>query len=176
MSQNQALIAELKMESATTRKLLACVPAEKNDYKPHDKSMALGRLASHVAELPGWITMTLQTPELDLLAREFKPLHNPTNEELLGLFDSCVAGAIAALENATDADFDAMWTLRRGEHVIMTLPKKVVLRSMAYSHMYHHRGQLSVYLRMLDIPIPGMYGPSADDTIAAKAAAALQAN
>ncbi len=176
MPQNQALIAELKMEAANTRKMLLCVPSEKNDWKPHEHSMLMGRLASHVADLPGWITMTMNTAELDLATMDYKPYIAPSSEELAAYFDGKVNEAIEALEKSTDADFDSMWTLRRGDHVMFTMPKKVVLRSMAYSHMYHHRGQLSVYLRLLDIPVPGMYGPSHDDNLAMKAAAAAQAN
>ncbi len=176
MSQNQALIAELKTESATTRKILLCVPSEKNDWKPHDHSMPLGRLATHIADLPGWITMVMNTAELDLATMDYKPYVAPSSEDLAAYFDGKVNEAVAALENSSDDNFDAMWTLRRGDHIMFAMPKKVVLRSMAFSHMYHHRGQLSVYLRLLDIAIPGMYGPSYDDTQAMKAAAAAQAN
>ena len=163
MSYNQGLIAELKMEAASTRKMLERVPVEKNDWKPHDKSMKLGRLATHVAELPGWITTTMTTDELDFAKIDYKPVIAATNEELLAKLDENVNKAIASLENANDADFEKMWTLRNGEKVFFSMPKKVVLRTVAYSHHYHHRGQLSVYLRLLDIPIPGMYGPSADE-------------
>jgi len=163
MSYNQALIAELQMEAAASRKMLERVPTDKNDWKPHDKSMKLGRLASHVGELPGWIAMVMATDGLDFATMDYKPFIPATTEELVAHLDEHVNKAMAALENATDADFDAMWTMRNGEQIYFTLPKKVVLRTWAYSHMYHHRGQLSVYLRLLDVPIPGMYGPSADE-------------
>ena len=171
MSHKKALIAELQMEAAATKKMLAHVPTDKNDWKPHAKSMKLGNLASHVAELPGWITMTMVADELDLSKMDYKPLIATSTEELLANLEKHVNKAIETLENANEEDFDKMWTLRNGEHVIFTMPKKVVLRSMAYSHHYHHRGQLSVYLRLLDVPVPGMYGPSADD-IAARTQAA----
>lgn len=160
---NQALIAELKMEGASTRKMLERVPADKSTWKPHDKSMAMGRLATHVAELSSWVTMTMNTAELDFATWEYKPFVPASNEELVAYHDEKIAEAIAALEKASDADFGAMWTMRRGENVFFTLPKAVVLRTWAYNHMVHHRGQLSVYLRLLDIPVPGMYGPSADE-------------
>ncbi len=163
MSYNKPLIAELQMEAANTRKMLERVPVEKSDWKPHAKSMKLGNLANHVAELPSWITMTLSTDELDLSKMDYKPVLATTNDELTGKHDAHVAKAIEALENTPDEDFNKMWTLRNGESVIFTMPKKVVLRSVAYNHMIHHRGQLSVFLRLLDIPIPGMYGPSADE-------------
>ena len=172
MSYNKDLIAELKMEAASTRKILAKVPSEKNDWLPHEKSMPLGRLASHVADLPSWITMTMTTSELDIATFPYKPFIASSGDELVAYFDGKVNEAAEALAKCQDSDFDEMWTLRRGDHVMFTMPKKVVLRSMAYSHMYHHRGQLSVYLRLLDVPIPGMYGPSADDTIAMKASQA----
>ncbi len=163
MSINQGLIAELKMEAASTRKILERVPVEKNDWKPHDKSMKLGNLANHIAELPGWITMTMGTEELDLAAMNYKPTIPTSTAELLAKLDENVNKAVAALESASDEDFGKMWTLRRGDHVIFSMPKIAVLRSMALSHHYHHRGQLSVYLRLLDVHVPGMYGPSYDE-------------
>ena len=176
MSHNQSLIAELKMEAANTRKMLERVPTDNNDWKPHDKSMKIGNLANHVAELPGWISMTIGTDELDLATMNYKPVISTSTEELLAKLDENVNKALAALESSTDADLDKMWTLRKGSHVIFSMPKKAVIRSMAYSHHYHHRGQLSVYLRLLNIPVPGMYGPSSDDIAAlAEAAAAATA-
>jgi len=163
MTINEGLIAELKHEAASTKKMLERVPTDKNDWKPHEKSMKLGRLASHVAELPGWIAMTMTTDELDLSKMDYKPAIAATTEELTGILDTNVNKAVAALENATMEDFHKMWTLRNGDNVFFTMPKIGVIRSMAYSHHYHHRGQLSVYLRLLDIPVPGMYGPSADE-------------
>jgi uncharacterized damage-inducible protein DinB len=169
MSHNQSLIAELKMEAANTRKMLERVPTDNNDWVPHAKSMKIGNLANHVAELPGWIAMTMATDELDLSTMNYKPVISTSTEELLAKLDENVNKAVASLENASDEDFMKPWTLRRGDHVIFAMPKIAVIRGMAFSHHYHHRGQLSVYLRLLDIPVPGMYGPSYDDinTIAA---------
>jgi uncharacterized damage-inducible protein DinB len=166
MSYNQGLIAELQMEAASTRKLLERIPLDKSDWKPHEKSAKLGNLALHMAELPSWIHMIMTTDELDLATMSYKPTIPTTTAELLGRMEDAVAKAETALSNASDADFDKMWTLRKGDHVMFALPKKVVLRSFSYSHMVHHRGQLSVYLRLLDVPVPGMYGPSADDMAA----------
>ncbi len=124
MSYNQGLIAELKMEAANTRKMLERVPVDKNDWKPHEKSMKLGNLANHVADLPGWISMTMTTDGLDLATMDYKPVIPTSTEELTGKLDENVNKALAALENASDADFDKMWTLRKGEHVMFTMPKK----------------------------------------------------
>ena len=163
MSYNSALIAELQMEAASTRKMLERVPAEKNDWKPHDKSMKLGQLAYHVAELSSWITNILKTDELDFAAIDYKPVMFDSNEDLLAMADSNVNEALQVLDESSDADFEKMWTMRNGAHEYFTLPKKIVLRTWAYNHVCHHRGQLSVYLRLLNIPVPGMYGPSADE-------------
>jgi len=145
MQQNLALIAELKMEAANTRKILERVPVGKNEWAPHPKSMNLGRLATHVAEIPGWITTTMTTDELDFSQREYKPHIAENPEELVTILNKHVNEAIAALEKSTDEDFNKMWTLRNGEEVYFTLPKKVVLRTLALSHNYHHRAQLGVY-------------------------------
>ena len=128
--------------------------------------MKLGNLANHVADLPSWISMIMTTDELDLATMNYKPVIPTSTEELTGKLDSNVSKAMAELENAGDEEFEKNWTLRRGDHVMFTMPKKVVLRSFSYSHMIHHRGQLSVYLRLLDVPVPGMYGPSADEMAA----------
>lgn len=163
MSQKSALIAELKMEAANTRKILERVPTDKNDWRPHAKSMALGRLATHVAEIPNWVTTILTTDELDFAKSEFKSHVASSNQELLDILSKSVDEGVKVLENSTDADYEKMWTMRNGNQVYFTLPKKVVLRTFAYSHNFHHRAQLGVYLRLLDVPVPGMYGPTADE-------------
>lgn len=164
MPQNTSLIAELQREAAQTRKILERVPVEKNDWKPHAKSMPLGRLASHVAELPGWVTMVMATDELDWAKFDYKPYVAESAQELVEKLDENVTQAIAILETCKDEDFEKMWTMRHGENIYFTMPKHVVLRSFALSHQYHHRGQLGVYLRLLDIPLPGIYGPTADES------------
>ncbi|MCW3121534.1 MAG: hypothetical protein JWQ38_1026 [Flavipsychrobacter sp.] len=175
MAIKDGLIAELQMEAASTRKMLERVPADKNDWKPHDKSMKMGNLAVHVAELPSWIGFTMNADELDLSTMNYKPTIPDNNADLLAKLDNTVKEAVEVLGKSDDAEFQKMWTLRNGSHVIFTMPKIAVLRSMVYSHHYHHRGQLSVYLRLLDIPVPGMYGPSADDMAAMAAAQATAA-
>lgn len=160
---NTALIAELKNEAAKTKKMIERVPAEKADWKPHDKSMTLGRLTLHVIDMTDWITYTIKSDELDL-AGSFP--NDPMPADGAGLvkrLDKLEAEAINALENVTDEELNKPWTLRHGDHIIFTMPKKAVLRDMCFNHIIHHRGQLSVYLRLLNIPIPGMYGPSADE-------------
>lgn len=160
------LIKEFQQETANTRKMLERVPAEHFGWQPHEKSMTLGRLAVHVAELSGWITMTINQDELDFAKWDYKPLQPTTTDDILKLHDKNVEEALIALNNVSEEDLMKMWTLRRGDHVILELPKAGILRGMCNNHLYHHRGQLSVYLRLLDVPIPGLYGPSADDRIA----------
>jgi uncharacterized damage-inducible protein DinB len=163
MSLNTTLTGELKNEGTKTRKLLERVPADKFDWVPHEKSMKLGRLAKHVAELNLWVERVLSSDEFDFAAANFSSPMPESTEAILKTFDERTAEAIAALENATDDDLNKIWTVRRGEQVMFQMPKKIALRSFAFNHIYHHRGQLSVYLRLLDVPIPGMYGPSADE-------------
>lgn len=151
------------MESVNTRKMLERVPIDKSHWKPHAKSMALGRLATHVAEIPEWVVRIMAHDVLDFAKSHFKSHVATSAQELVGILDKAVSEAIAILEKSTDEDFNKMWTMRNGDQIYFTLPKKVVLRTFALSHNYHHRAQLGVYLRMLDIPVPGMYGPTADE-------------
>ena len=160
---NQALIPEFKYEAASTRKMLEKVPFEKADWKPHEKSYTLARMAGHVAEILQWMTATLTTNELDFAKGEYKPFFPTSKDELLNLFDNVYQDALSNLEQATDETLKGSWTLKRGDHVIFTLPRIAALRSFVMNHLIHHRGQLSVYLRLLDVPVPGMYGPSADE-------------
>lgn len=169
MSLNKSFIAELQHEAAQTRKMLERVPVEKNDWKPHEKSMKLGRLATHIAELTGWIYMIMATDELDFAKFDYKPTMAESVKDLLDKHDENVTQAISILETSADEDFGKMWTMRNGGQIYFTMPKAAVLRSFAFSHQYHHRGQLSVYMRLLNVPVPGMYGPSADETAPAAA-------
>ena len=163
MANIKELIAELKMESANTRKMLERVPSDKMHWRMHEKSMTLGRLASHIAEIPEWATRVVTSNEFDFATANFIPHVRETTEELLQVFDEKLKIALDSLEKASDASLNDIWIVRRGDQVFYKIPKKVVLRNFALNHLYHHRGQLSVYLRMLDIPVPGMYGPSADE-------------
>ncbi len=157
------LIAELTHEAKTTRTVLERVPAEKFDYKPHEKSMTMGRLAVHVAEMINWISVTCTTSELDFSTMDMTPFAPKSNDELLEYYDKHVEIAFESLKNTSDESMHEIWTMRNGEQVFMASPRVVTLRGMVFNHIWHHRGQLSVYLRLNDIPVPQIYGPSADE-------------
>jgi uncharacterized damage-inducible protein DinB len=159
----QGMINELTHEAAQTRKMLERVPFDKLDYKPHEKSMSLGRLATHVAELPRMITVAFDTDELDFAKQEYKPHVAQDKTELLQIFDEKVQNALASLHAADNESMMQPWTMRHGEQIFFTLPRIAVVRNVAMNHLIHHRGQLSVYLRLNDVPVPGMYGPTADE-------------
>ena len=169
---NQLLLAEMKREAEATKKLLACVPTDKLEWRPHEKSMTLGRLASHIAEIPHWVSRPLESDEFDMAAQVLKPANCQSTEEILELFDTKYNAAVAALEKATDEQLAQQWTFRRGEVILNQFSRYNAIRFMMGNHQVHHRGQLSVYLRLLDVAIPGMYGPSADDAARMQAAAA----
>jgi len=160
---NQAFIAELKHEAKSTERILERVPEGKFDWKPHEKSMTLGRLASHVAELPAFLNSILNMDEFDFAKGHYKASHPKTPEELIEVFHQKLDEVIQTLQDTSDEKMQASFTLRSGDHVIASLPRMVAVRSMALNHIIHHRGQIAVYLRLLDIPVPGMYGPSADE-------------
>lgn len=166
MTATSYYIPEFDQEMATTRRVLERVPDDKLDWKPHTKSMSLGQLASHVAQLPDWMAYTFDSDGFN-----FRPAEGPayamancrTNVELLETFDRNVAKARQAISRATDDSLDEPWTLKGGEMTMFTLPRWTVFRSWGINHVVHHRAQLSVYLRLLDVPVPGIYGPSADE-------------
>jgi uncharacterized damage-inducible protein DinB len=162
MSMSEALLPEFDQEMANTRKILEVVPDDKFDYKPHEKSMALGRLASHIAEMPTWATHTLQQEVLEIAVGQ-KPYIAENRAQLLADFDKAVVEAREKIAAATDADLAVTWSLIYGGKKVMSMPRAVVLRSVVMNHMIHHRAQLGVYLRLNEIAIPGMYGPSADE-------------
>jgi uncharacterized damage-inducible protein DinB len=162
MEMVNVFLKELDQESKTTRKFLTLVPADKFDWRPHAKSMTMISLATHIAELPTWISMTLTTTELDFAKNAYEPKAISSNSELLQLFESSLAEGRNQLQAASEADLLPDWTLRNGEEIYSTTSKAEVIR-MVLSQIIHHRAQLGVYLRLLDIPIPGSYGPSADD-------------
>lgn len=164
MAIKDALIAEFKQETSLTKKMLERMPFDKKDWKPHEKSMSVGRLATHIAETLKWISNIRHIDDFDFMKDyDFKLQVASSAEELLGLFQTNLDNAISDLAAMTDDDFNKPWTVRRAEQIMMQLPKKVAIRGWGFSHQIHHRGQLSVYLRLLDIPVPGMYGPSADE-------------
>jgi uncharacterized damage-inducible protein DinB len=172
MSIAQGLLAEFDMETASTRRTLARLPEDKLDFAPDPKSMTLGRLAAHVAEMPGWAALTLSTDELDFGKANFTPAVATSREQVLALADENAKAARAAIAAATDADFMKPWTLRSGDQIFFTMPKIAVIRGMVMNHTIHHRGQLTVYYRMTGVPVPALYGPSADETAFPSAAAA----
>ena len=161
MTLAQDFLNELTHEGAVTRKYLEAVPFDKLAYKPNEKSETLGRLAIHVAEIIAWWKACLNQRELDF--EGFEPQEITSTEALLAYFDTLMEEAKESLSNAQIADFEEDWSMRYGETVYFTLPKKQVLRIFCMHHLVHHRAQLGVYLRMLDIPLTATYGPSADD-------------
>jgi len=156
------LLPEFDHEMASTRKILERIPEEDLRFQPHPKSMPLGRLAGHIAELPGWVVPAMQREMLELDAN-YKPYVPSSPKELLERFDKNVGEARAALSGVSDEQLAAAWTLKAGGKTIFTLPRVAAYRGMVMSHLIHHRGQLGVYLRVLEVEIPGMYGPSADE-------------
>jgi uncharacterized damage-inducible protein DinB len=164
MALRDTILPEFDHEMATTRRTLERVPEGKPDWKPHDRSMPLSRLAGHIAELPMFGVIAFQGDSFDV---RNAPSHEPTvmasRKQLLDLFDKNVATARAAIAKASDEDLHKTWTLLNGGKTMFSMPRIAVLRSMILSHLIHHRGQLSVYLRMNDVPVPSIYGPSADE-------------
>jgi uncharacterized damage-inducible protein DinB len=158
----ELLLKELEQEAQTTRKMLERVPTDRFQWQPHPKSMTMIRLATHVAELPTWIPMTLNTSELDFANNPYtiEPINN--TEELLAYFERSFKEGYEALSKANEEQFSETWTLRDGEVIYSTSSKYEVIR-MSISQIIHHRAQLGVFLRLLNIPIPGSYGPSADE-------------
>lgn len=166
MSISQALLPEFDHEVATTRKVVERLPEAKFGFKPHEKSMAAGRLASHIGEMGMWGSMTMATDDFDFApggVNAYPPVNHATHAELMAAFDKAMADTRTALAAASDQDFMKMWTLKNNGQVLLTMPKIAVIRSFVMNHIIHHRGQLSVYLRLLDIPVPSIYGPSADE-------------
>ncbi len=162
MTLNERLLAELKSEAAATRRLLELVPFDKADFKPHEKSMTLKRLAVHVAEISGWWKECLVKDELDFSKGDFTPKEYNSTDEIVALHDDLVQKSEKILLETPESEFEKPWTMRNGEQIYFTLCKSEVVRSWCMNHLYHHRGQLTVYLRLLDVPLPGTYGPSAD--------------
>ncbi len=152
---------ELQQEAATTRKHLERVSFDKHDYQPHEKSEKLGRLAIHVAEIIAWWSEVINHSELDFIGFEPKSITSTT--DLLAYFDKLLEKALSDLKSADDDVFEKDWSMRYGETIYFTLPKKQVIRTFCMNHLVHHRAQLGVYLRLLDIPVPWSYGPSADE-------------
>ncbi len=164
MSLAQSLTGELEHEMANTRKVLERVPYEKGDWKPHAKSGTLKWLAGHCAIMPGWGATVLTTDELNIHGVASAVPDFATKEEMIAHFDAELAKYRAALNQASDDYILKPWTLRDNEQVFFTMSRIAALRGMVMNHMIHHRAELIVYLRLLDVPVPGLYGPSADET------------
>jgi uncharacterized damage-inducible protein DinB len=160
MSIANALLPEFDQEMATTRKLLERVPSDKGEWKPHPKSFALGHLTQLVATMPGWLTKQVRGTDINLAAGPGYSFQ--TTESLLGQFDKHVREAREAIAGAKDADYKLPWSLKMGDRVLFTSPRGEVVRQ-TINHLIHHRGQLTVYLRLNDVPIPSIYGPTADE-------------
>lgn len=158
----QAFLNELEHESIGTKKMLARVPADKMDWKPHEKSMKLKDLATHIADLPSWITLGLTTDELDFATAPYNPQNCENGEDLVAYYEKTAKEAAGHLSKSKDAMLSETWTLRNGDIVYSKLSRLETIRH-AYCQIVHHRAQLGVYLRLLNIPIPGVYGPSADE-------------
>ena len=162
MKINEILLEELKQEAKSTRSLLEKVPFDKSDFKPHEKSMSLQRLAVHCAEISGWWKECLVHDELDFSKGNFTPKEFNSVEELLAYHDDLVEKSIKILSDISENEFQKPWTMRNGDQIYFTAPKAGVVRTWCMNHLYHHRGQLTVYLRLLNVPLPSMYGPTAD--------------
>lgn len=161
----ESILPEFDHETATTRALLERVPEGKADWKPHAKSMSIGQLAMHIASLPQWASVTLACTEFDTNPPDGRTITTPPFEspaQLLQVYDDNVYASRALLVRTSDAEFMVPWTLKSGGRSLFSMPRVAVFRSFVLNHAVHHRGQLSVYLRLLDVPIPNIYGPTAD--------------
>jgi uncharacterized damage-inducible protein DinB len=162
----ELLVPEFDAEIATTRRVLERVPDGRGEWKPHEKSFPMAHLAQLVARMPGWTTMMLARDELDIApvdGPQFPGYSIETTATLLAEFDRNAAAAREALQRTTDDEFQAPWTLKKAGTVMMTQSRYQMLRSMVLNHLVHHRAQLGVYLRLVDLPVPQMYGPTADE-------------
>lgn len=162
MSIIEILLKEIEQEAQTTRKMLSIIPDDKYNWQPHPKSMTIKRLANHIAELPGWITMGITTDELDFAANQYKATEINNTADLLAFFEDCYADGRAHLQATNEAKLQERWILRSGDQIFLDQTKYDTVR-VAISQTIHHRAQLGVFLRLLDIPIPGSYGRSADE-------------
>lgn len=166
MALAQALLPEFGHETATLRRVIERIPAGRLDYRPHPKSFTLGDLANHLVTIPGWTVSTLTETELDFglpetRARQPKP--STTTEGLLATLDAQVEAALEALGKTSDEAFQVIWTLKNNGQALFAMPRIAVYRGFVMNHLIHHRAQAAVYLRMLDVPVPSIYGPSADE-------------
>jgi uncharacterized damage-inducible protein DinB len=162
MNTAQRLIAELQQEASKNKLMLERIPESKLSWKPHEKSMSIGRLGMHIAELPHWISRSLTTDEYDMGNAAYNPNIPQTHAQIMAEFDTQLRKATEILNSASDESLSKSWKFRKGERVIYEMPRADVVRRQM-NHIIHHRGQLSVFLRLLDVPVPGIFGPSADE-------------
>lgn len=162
MNLNEPLIAELQIEAGATRKMLERVPQDSLAWKPHEKSRTLGEIAAHIANLPGLFIATLNQDEFD--RHEYKSVVD-TVADILDTFDRNISSALEVLKTQSNERLLIPWRYKYGEQVIFEMPRLVVIRTTALNHLIHHRGQLSVYLRLLNVPLPPVYGPTADESL-----------
>ena len=166
MSMSASVLPEFDQEMANTRRTLERVPGDKFAWKPHEKSHSVKELANHLARLPGWGASTLKTESMDLDPEKGEfvpPPEADTVDGVLATFDEAVAEFRAALEASSDEDMMKIWTLQNAGKTLLAMPRVAVIRGMIMNHMVHHRGQLTVYLRLSEVPVPALYGPSADE-------------
>jgi len=159
----QGLANEIRHEGGQTKKMLERIPMDKFGWKPHEKSREIGPLAIHVAQTPAWTSRILAAEDFDMLTFKRVTPEIKSVDDLVKVSESNIQKAVDDLQKASDEDMMQMWTFKRGDQVIFSLPRVAAIRAFAMNHLVHHRGQLSVYLRLLNIPVPGMYGASADE-------------
>ena len=159
----QALMREIEHEGSQTKRILERIPTDNFNWKPHEKSREIGQLAIHVAQIPAWTSRILAATDFDMLTFKRDSPEIKSAGELVDISNTNIQKAVEDLQKASDENIMEMWTFKRGEQVIFSLPRAAAIRAMSMNHLVHHRGQLSVYLRLLNIPVPGMYGASADE-------------
>jgi len=158
----EMLLKEFDQEANTTRRMLSRIPDDKYDWKPHEKSMTIRQLATHIAELPAWMSMVIHTTELDFATSPYNPIAINNTSALMELFEKSLIDGRSTLSNTNEEVLAQIWTLRNGDQILSAGPKSEMVR-MTFSQIVHHRAQLGVFLRLLNVPIPGSYGPSADE-------------
>ncbi len=163
MAIHDMLLPEFDQEMANTRKMLESVPDDRFDFQPHQKSWKLNQLAGHVVDLPNWATHTMSVDVLELDSSKHQPFVPTNRKQLLEQFDMYVSEARASIANATDEQLNHIWSLKWEGKTVITMPRIAVLRSMVMNHLIHHRAHLGMYLRLMNVAVPGMYGPSADE-------------